>query len=1264
MSPDRLLAKLRVARERVALRAAHRPFPSYPENLPITARRDEIVDAIQKNQVLVLAGETGSGKSTQLPKMCLDAGRGIRGMIGCTQPRRVAALSVSKRIAEELDTEWGREVGCKIRFSDKTSQRSYIKMMTDGMLLAEVQGDPELLAYDTILIDEAHERSLNIDFLLGHLGNLLARRPELKLIITSATIDTESFSKAFNGAPIMEVSGRTYPVEVLYLPFDELAAGGADLTYIDAAADAVEVALSDSPDGDVLVFMPGEKDIRETTEIVRGRCSSRVEILPLFGRLSAADQQRVFGLTHHRRVVIATNVAETSITLPNIRYVVDPGLARMSRYNARTRTRRLPIEPVSQSSANQRKGRCGRVANGICIRLYSEDDFSERPAFTQPEIQRSNLAEVILRMMASGLGEIETFPFINPPKPEAIHSGYQLLKELGALDSDSKLTQLGRELARFPLDPSIARMILQARDEHALTEVAVIAAGLSIQDPRETPFDKRDAARQAHAHFNHPDSDFLSLLNIWKAYQQIRKDGGSQNQQRKFCRQRFVSYLRMREWTDVHFQICQTIKAFKGFQFNKEEANYAAIHRSILAGFLGHTAHRLEANLYEAAQKKQLLVFPGSVLRIKPKSKDSGGKAVKEKQPEWIVAAEFTETSQRFAKTIGGLKPKWIADVGKHICSVTYTEPRWEPKQGRVVATEQLKLHGVKLDQRSVDFGSIDPQIATDIFVRSALIEEPIQSKLPFLKHNESIRERIESYQTRIRRHDWHDLDDRLFRFYRERIQNVSSIHDLNRFCQEQSKDDPQFLFIEENQLTGGDSLETDQAAFPDRIQTSSGEIELDYAYAPGEAHDGVTVKLTANVLHSLTQAELEWIVPGLREEKVAALFKSLPKSVRRELSPFPPKMKCLVEELKPRGDSLQKAIAQFIQERFQILIPSSAWNHDLIPNHLKPTLELKQKGTKKRLRTENLTAIVDQLENDRIIQEDKEWKRLCENFDRFDLDVWSFGNVPEIITHESKKDVLGFPGLSLEDQSINLRLFRTRKEAERQSFYGWRKLIERSLSRELMWLEKDLKDLKKTGPLYAPLGPFEELHESTYKLAIRHIINCPIYYPLVESIFLDQRKAAQERIKGLAHELTQLIQTILQERQSIAASNHLFEDKDIALNTLVPRAFPNKYSLATLQQLPRYLKALRVRAERASYNPAKDQEKASRVAPWENQYREFLKLESQDLVVRSQISEFGTMVEEFKITTFAPEIGTAFPVSTKRLEKKATDIRKLLESI
>src|SRR5690625_1966145 len=755
------------------------PAVDYPVELPITDRREEIVRLIRENQVVIIAGETGSGKTTQIPKMCIESGLGSAGKIACTQPRRVAALSVSRRIAEELKTPWGEEVGCKIRFSDQTVPHTVIKMMTDGLLLAETQNDRDLLEYEAVIIDEAHERSLNIDFLLGYLQLLRKRRPDLKIIITSATIDPEAFSRAFGGAPIVEVSGRTFPVEVVYRPLDDFLEEEGEITSIEAAVAAVEEIVQMREPGDILVFMPGERDIREAREALEGRRLPNCEILPLFGRLSGGDQQRIFQKLPQRKIVIATNIAETSLTIPGIRFVIDTGTARISRFSPHTRTQRLPVEPISQSSADQRKGRCGRVAEGICIRLYSEEDFEYRPRFTPPEILRANLAAVILRMKAFRLGEVETFPFIDPPGERAIQAGYVLLQDLGALNEKRKLTSLGRQLARLPVDPTVGRMLLQARREQALREVLVIASGLSVQDPRERPMEKREAADQAHRQFVDPESDFLTLWNIWNGFHG-KTERMSQGQMRKFCKKHFLSYTRMREWRDIHQQLVGALKELRQFRLSDLEAGYNEIHRSILSGLLANVAQHENGNFYRATHNRTVMIFPGSGLFNKKagggeKGKKRSGRE-KIRMPKWIMAGEWMETNRLYGRTVARIDPAWILELGKHLCKSSVKEPHWDAKAGRVLGRERVLLYGLEIVRRRVGYDRYDPDEACEIFIREGLAADTIEEKLGFLKHNRSVRSNVEALQTRLRRSAAFVIEERMVEFYRERVDGISSV--------------------------------------------------------------------------------------------------------------------------------------------------------------------------------------------------------------------------------------------------------------------------------------------------------------------------------------------------------------------------------------------------------------------------------------------------------------------------------------------------------
>ena len=1318
---NRLLAQVRTS---VALREDRRlnlPRISYPPELPIMARKDDIVAAIRSNQVVVIAGETGSGKTTQIPKMCLEAGLGIEAKIGCTQPRRVAALSISRRIAEELNVGWGREVGCKIRFDDRSSAQTYIKLMTDGILLAETQGDPLLSEYNAIIIDEAHERSLNIDFLLGYLKGLLVKRPDLKLIITSATIDTETFSRAFNNAPIIEVSGRLYPVAVVYAPLDSDSEERGDLTYIDAAVRAAEQVLCEPGNGDVLIFMPGERDIRETSDLLEGRFGREAEIIPLFGRLSAGEQQRVFSPSEHRKIIVATNIAETSLTLPGIRYVIDSGLVRMSRYNPRTRTQRLPVEPISQSSANQRKGRSGRVQDGICIRLYSEEDFLERPQYTQPEIQRANLAEVILRMKAHRLGEIETFPFVNPPPPAAIQGGYLLLQELGALDDKRELTQLGRDLSRLPIDPTLGRMLIQSQQEHATRELLIIAAGLSIQDPRERPLDQKDAAAAAHKKFIDPQSDFLTLLKIWDAVHDQWERLRTQGARRKFCRANFLSYLRMREWQDLHAQLHGALEELGKFKLNESNAAYDAIHRSILTGLFAHIGQRKERNAYQVAGNRQVMLFPGSALHDRgekqpkhfvPNKGKAPPKPAATHQPAWMVAGEMVETSQLFARTVAGIDPLWIVQLAPHLCKVTHANPRWIVAAGNVLADEKITLYGLEVSNKKVAYGNINPKEATEIFIRAALVEEdllpnsrtrdeaedddddvrvlhsatpkppPLPPQYAFLEHNRQVRQKIETWQTRVRRHDFVSLDQVLFNFYAQCLTNVSSVHELNRFLREQGNS--ALLCVNEADLTGGArELSYDAAAFPDAVPLGGQPVALSYAYTPGEEQDGVTVKLGFSLAQTISQASVEWAVPGLREGQISELLRALPKAIRRELMPFPPKVAEIARELKPSGDSLQQDLAAFIRKNYGVEIPPNAWPADAIPAHLRPRIEVVGHDQKSLGTSRDLNQLRQKLEKTKVepVADDSAWTRLALKWERFGLTGWTFGDLPERVTvsEAGPVPVYAWPGLQVEETGVSRRLFRSAEAARRASLGGIHRLIGLALQKDFAWLQKDLRGLAHYDALLANLCTTEELQATAFENLQRHILPGEVFPALTAANFSAAVEQTRGQIPGLATQLMDRVGVILKLRQDIlrrsgpATTSPAVRPKTLSdliqlgvavavkrpanvwaeqLNALLPPRFLATTSYAQLAHLPRYLKALLIRIERAALNPVKDQERARQLAPYLEALKKFATT-PPPASTRPQLEEFRWMVEEFKVSLFAQELGTAFSISARRLDQQ-----------
>jgi ATP-dependent helicase HrpA len=1313
------------------------PPVSYPPGLPITGKKDEIVAAIRAHPVVVIAGETGSGKTTQIPKMCLEAGLGLEGKIGCTQPRRVAALSISRRIAEELKVALGQEVGCKIRFSDRSSPGTYIKLMTDGILLAETQGDRDLMEYDALVIDEAHERSLNIDFLLGHLKLLSPRRPDLKVVITSATIDTEAFSKAFGGAPVIEVSGRTYPVEVRYAPHDADAEERGDLTYIDAAVSAVERILIESERGDVLVFMPSERDIRETRDDLQGRYGAEAEIIPLFGRLTSGEQDRVFAPSARRKIIVSTNIAETSLTIPGVRYVVDTGLARLSRYSPRSRTKRLPIEPISQSSARQRAGRSGRMENGVCVRLYAEEEFAARPKDTQPEIQRANLAEVILKMKAWRLGEMETFPFLNPPQPQAIQGGYQLLQELGALDEARQLTAIGRDLARLPVDPAIGRMILQSTHEGVLPEVLIIAAGLSIQDPRERPLDQQQAADQAHRQFVEPASDFLTLLNVWNAYDAKLESLRTQNQMRKFCRANFLSYTRMREWIDVHAQLEEALEQMRdssrrATRFNQptpsspspmaasvsqsavdsraarvrahpqkarkapgsplDDPRYAAIHRSILTGLLGHVGQRLERNMYRASANRQFMLWPGSSLfertekaKPAPDTPRVGVALGKSSQPAWLVSGEIVETSRLFGRTVAGISPEWIVELGSHVCKRTYGSAYWDRRAGRVLARERITLFGLDVQDRPVDFSRIDSGNATALFIRSALMEEDLEPTYRFLEHNRKLRQKLEVWRIHSRNHRLPNLEEALFEFYEHRLEGVSSIPDLNRAIREHAAE-PDFLCAQEADFTGGAEVGWDQEAFPNAITLADEQAALEYAYAPGKEHDGVTVKLPVALAHRLDPATLDWIVPGLREEQIEFLLKALPKALRVRLMPIPPKIAELAREL--AADRGLEGLRELIQKKYGITIPEGLWKRETLPDHLRPRVAITGKDEAFVATGRDLESLKRGLRQHESPSEQQAWSQALLMWERYDVRSWSFGDLPEQIevTDVAGAMLCAFPGLDLEGSAVHLKLFRNRAEAETATRAGYERLAELALHKEFAWIQRDLRSaFEKMRDLLAGLGTVDVMSTAAYESVESYLIRLPEpLLPLRTADFEKAVQGAKGHIPQVVPNLLERIVEILRLRQEILqhrafpriapaparpttvtdlrqlvpgptvrppSSERGFNFLKEELDGLVPGDFPRNIPIERLLDWPRYLKALRIRADRAFLNPGKDQDKARQVQPYLDAFQRLSARRDLSRSARGALPQFRWLLEEFKISVFAQELGTAQPVSPKRLE-------------
>ena len=1266
---------LRTEREKL------RPQVSYPENLPVTPRAAEIVQAMRENQVLIIAGETGSGKTTQLPKMLLEAGFGICGRIACTQPRRVAALSVSRRVAEELGVQWGRQVGAKIRFSDRTNDETLVKFATDGMLLSEIQADPMMSEYDAVIVDEAHERSLNIDFLLGYLNKLRHERPDLRIVVTSATIDTEAFSKAFGNAPVVNVSGRSYPVEVFYKPVDEAAEDSGGDTYVDAAVKTVEeICRRERGYGDVLVFLPGERDIRDAIGQLSDLSLGGAELLPLFGRLTADEQERIFAPTQRRKIIVATNIAETSITVPGIRYVVDAGLARLSRYNPQTRTQRLPVEAVSQSSADQRKGRSGRVAEGICIRLYSEEDYLGRPKYTEPEIRRANLAAVILRMKGSRLGDVESFPFIDPPQQRSISAGYELLQELGALDEDRNLTQIGRRLARLPVDPTVARMLIEAEKEKCLREVLVIAAGLSIQDPRERPEDAREAADLMHRKFDDPRSDFLALLNIWKEYD-AQAEKLSQRQMRRFCKEHFLSYIRMREWMDIHQQLTQEMGEAEEVAEQKADAEFFQIHRALLAGLLGNIARREDGNHFLATHNRHASLFPGSALFDKKARKDEmkqkyGKKPSGEnvsRTPAWIMAAQWVETSALFARTCAAIESPWILQLGAHLMRYVHEAPTWDERGARAVCTEKSFLYGLEISRRRVNLAPLLPREATEIFIRSGLIEGGVTEVLAFLDANAELRAEVEDKQTRLRRGQLWSLDDRMYAFYRERLPDgVGSVPDLKRFLKEKHGGEDRILRMTEADLVDA----ADDAAaerFPDAVEVAGEQIPLSYVYKPGEAEDGATLSVPLAKFEALKPGMLDWIVPGYVEERVEAMLRALPKDVRKALFPIAEKTPAILARLAPSPKPLAEQLSDILWTDYGQRVRAADLAGSEVPQHLIPRVQVVDTENKpiaegrdwEKLK-ENYAARIE--ERKAALREEpdelKVWQLARQKYEKGGLSAWSFADLPEalVLTEVAGVPMEAFPGLLCEKPPRNsivpvaasLTLFHTRAEAAAATGPAFELLAGFALGRELAWFERDLRrELRRVGPDVATFMPADKFADACLELLAHSLLRPPAekILPLKKSTFDEVVKSASAKMKGLPQTFTDRMEDLFAQRRAILLHKAPYGGMREELDALLPANFFAITPFERLQHFPRYLKAMLARAEQLKNDRVKYAKKIERIKP----YAEALYKLSQKKKPRPEflaaLDELRWAIEEFKVSLFAQNLGTDGPISEKRLD-------------
>jgi ATP-dependent helicase HrpA len=1252
---DRALAAvataLEAAERRVAGRRAAVPAITYPETLPVSARRADIAAAIRDHQVVIVAGETGSGKTTQIPKICLELGRGVRGLIGHTQPRRLAARTVAARIAEELHTEIGEAVGWKVRFTDQVGENTLVKLMTDGILLAELAGDRMLRGYDTLIIDEAHERSLNIDFILGYLAQLLPRRPDLKVIITSATIDPERFAAHFATAgvpaPIVEVSGRSYPVEVRYRPVvdPDDPDSDPDRDQLDAIADAV-IELRKAGSGDILVFLPGEREIRDTADgLARHSAATGMEILPLYARQTTAEQQRVFAprqATLGRRVVLATNVAETSLTVPGIRYVIDPGLARISRYSRRLKVQRLPIEKISQASANQRAGRCGRVADGICIRLYAEDDFDARPAFTDPEILRTNLAWVVLQMIALDLGEITAFPFVDPPDIRAVNDGVGLLHELGALDGRA-LSPIGRALSALPVDPRLGRMLVEADRTGCLREVLVITAALSVQDPRERPVEHRQAADEKHARFAVDGSDFLSYLSLWRHVAE-RREALSGSRFRKELRADFLHYLRIREWQDLHTQLRQAARN-AGLTLNDTDATPDKIHIAVLSGLLSQIGLREgETREYLGARGAHFMIFPGSPLA--------------KKNPRWVMAAELVETSRLFARTVARIMPEWIEPLAGHLVKRTYSEPHWSRKRGSAVAVERVTLHGVPIVvDRHVDYGRIDPEVSRELFIRHALVEGDWDTRHPFFTTNRALLEDVEELETRARRRDLSVDEDTLVAFYDARIPpDVVSGRHFDTWWKKQR--DKSVLDFTDAMVRTARAGAVDASAYPDHVEAGGLTLPLSYAFEPGRRDDGITVDVPVAALHQVDPTPFTWQVPGLREELVTALIKTLPKTLRRHFAPAPDHARAVLTRLTAGDEPLLDGLERELGRMRGVDIPRTAWELDRLPEHLTVTFRVVDEQGREVARGSDLDALRREL----APRVRAELAAAGADLERTGLTTWTIGDLPrDIGVRRGGHVVTGYPGLIDRGASVDVRVFPTAAERDAAHARGVRRLLLLDTPSPARQVQRGLDNAAKLTLSRNPHGSVAALVEDCVTAAADALIHAAGGPAWDERGYTRLRTLFAKRLGSTTLQVLDAVRGVLAVWHRIQAQlgdlRLVPPDLTAQLTDLVGPGFATRDGATRLADVARYLEAIQRRIEKLRVDPARDAEWTAEVRVVADEYTQLLAALPPGAEPPPGVVEIRWMIEELRVSLYAHPMRTRYPVSVKRIQQAIDEL-------
>ncbi|MBC7009235.1 ATP-dependent RNA helicase HrpA [Pseudoalteromonas sp. BZK2] len=1224
------------------------PKVTYPEQLPVSQKKDDIKQAIANNQVVIIAGETGSGKTTQIPKMCLELGRGVDGYIGHTQPRRLAARSVANRIAEEMQCELGQQVGFKIRFSDQVSDNSYIKLMTDGILLAEIQQDRYLNQYDTIIIDEAHERSLNIDFILGYLKNLLPKRPDLKVIITSATIDPERFSKHFDDAPIIEVSGRTFPVEVRYRPTteinkDEMEADGDQLQGI---FDAVDELCDEGP-GDILIFMNGEREIRDTADALSKRNLKGTDVLPLYSRLSNAEQNRIFAPHSRRHIILATNVAETSLTVPGIRYVIDPGTARISRYSYRTKVQRLPIEPISQASANQRKGRCGRIEAGICIRLYSEEDFNSRPEFTDPEILRTNLASVILQMLGLGLGDMQQFPFVQAPDSRNINDGLTLLEELEAIKpakrhKKTELTKSGRSLSRLPVDPRLAKMVLTADGLGALREVIIIVAALSIQDPRERPQEKRGAADEKHGRFDDPDSDFIAFLNLWN-YLEEQQSELSNSQFRKLCQKDFLAYMRIREWQDIVYQL-STVCNEMGMKATTNVADSERIHQSLLSGMLSHIGFKDEKQIYKGARNSQFHIFPGSGLF--------------KKSPKWIMSAELVETSKLYARINARIDLKWVEGFAQHLVKRSYSEPHWEKKPGAVIAFEQQTLYGLLIvNKRRCVYSNIDPKVSRELFIRSALVEQELGQNEGFLHYNQELIEDIQVLENKSRRRDILVDEQTLFEFYDKKIpQDVNNRAAFNKWWKGQKQKDKRFLHMSREELMQHGADHVTEFDYPDTWQQENLLLPLAYHFDPGQAVDGVAVQIPVALLNQVQETGFDWHIPAFRHELICALIKSLPKTIRRNFVPAPNYADAVLAAIEPMQGNLIDAISTRLLRMTGVRVEPDAWDLSTLAPHLRLQFEVRDEHDKLLARGLNLSKLKAQLQGKVT---DTLSKVADKGIEKADLTEWSFGELPSsYVKKQGQYEIKAFPALVDKKDSAAVELFDNEHKAQLAHQQGLRRLVLLNVPSPIKYLQQNLPNKSKLGLYFNPFGKVNDLIDDCIAAAVDSLLT---KYGNIRTA--DAFEKAKEQIRGELGDTVVEIATQVEQVLSIAHGLNkrmkgrvdltmitAHGDIKSQLQSLVFKGFVSQHGAAKMTDLIRYLKAIERRLEKLPVDPNRDRLCVLELEKVAEQYQKLANKIPKGMPIPEEISAIFWMQQELRVSLFAQTLGTPYPVSAKRV--------------